>query len=85
MPKVIGDLRLYDLKELSKLSGVHVDSLKSYIRSGRLKGRKFGREWYVSERALQEYFDNPPDHQKKRDLPVRQKTGRSKIDENNEI
>ena len=57
MPKVIGDLRLYDLDELSDLLGMHKKSLTDkYIKTGVIRARKFGVRWYVPEDALKEYF-----------------------------
>jgi Helix-turn-helix domain len=57
MPKVIGDLRLYDLDELSNLLGMHKKSLTDkYIKTGVIRARKFGVRWYVPEDALKEYF-----------------------------
>lgn len=57
MPKIIGDLRLYDLDELSSLLGMHKKSLTDkYIKTGVIRARKFGVRWYVPEDALKEYF-----------------------------
>jgi hypothetical protein len=57
MPKIIGELRLYDLDELSSLLGMHKKSLsEKYIKTGVIRARKFGVRWYVSEEALKEYF-----------------------------
>ncbi len=57
MPKIIGDLRLYDLDELSNLLGMHKKSLTDkYIKTGVIRARKFGVRWYVPEDALKEYF-----------------------------
>jgi hypothetical protein len=66
MPKRIGEIILYDLKELSEKLDITVVALRSYIREGRLKARKWGREWHVSEDALRDYFlrtDDPSDVQ----------------------
>ena len=61
MSKEIGGLKLYNLKELSNLMGLSLTSLRTYLREGKLKGRKFGREWYVTEENLKDYFTNSPD------------------------
>ena len=52
----INDLTFFDLQELSQKFGVSIDSIRSYIKAGQLKGRKFGVKWYVSSGALEEYF-----------------------------
>ncbi len=57
MPKTIGKIRLYSLKELSKRLDVNIVTLRSYIRTGRLKGAKMGVSWMVSEDNLREYFN----------------------------
>ena len=59
MPIKINDLTLFDLKEISQKFGLSIDSIRSYIKEGKLKGRKFGVKWYVSARALDEYFFGP--------------------------
>ena len=59
MPIKINDLTLFDLKEISQKFGLSNDSIRSYIKEGKLKGRKFGVKWYVSARALEEYFSAP--------------------------
>ena len=62
MPKIIGDLRLYDLDELSNLLGMHKKSLTDkYIKTGVIRARKFGVRWYVPEDALKEYFAEKED------------------------
>jgi len=50
---------LFDLKEISEKFGVSIETIRNYINAGQLKGRKFGVNWYVSSRALEEYFSGP--------------------------
>ncbi len=57
MPKTIGKIRLYSLKELSKRLDVNIVTLRAYISTGRLKGAKMGVQWMVSEDNLREYFN----------------------------
>ncbi len=57
MPKAIGKIRLYSLKELSKRLDVNIVTLRAYISTGRLKGAKMGVQWMVSEDNLREYFN----------------------------
>lgn len=47
---------MFDLKEISQKFGVSIETIRSYINAGQLRGRKFGVNWYVSSRALEEYF-----------------------------
>lgn len=57
MAKKIGSLTLYSIDDLHELLGISKMTLRAYLREGRLKGRKLGVQWYVSEDALKEYFD----------------------------
>lgn len=60
VPKQIGELKLYSLKEIAKILGVHQVTLRRYINRDRNKlvGRKIGRNWYVSERSLRAFIEN---------------------------
>jgi excisionase family DNA binding protein len=57
MPIQIGDIKLHSLKELSEKLGVTKVTLRTYLRSGKIKGRKMGTTWYVTEESLGEYFN----------------------------
>jgi excisionase family DNA binding protein len=59
MPKNIGDLTLYSVDDLHELLGISKMTLRTYLREGRLRGRKLGVSWYVTEEAIREYFDEP--------------------------
>ena len=61
MPIKLGDLHLFDVQELSKKFGVNPVTVRGYMRSGRLKGKKIGRKWYLTEEALRAYFTLPGD------------------------
>ncbi len=43
------------LIEAATLLGVHPDVLRRQIHRGKLKGRKVGRDWTVSEREVERY------------------------------
>lgn len=57
MPKRVGSLTLYSVDDLHELLGVSKMTLRAYLREGRLKGRKLGVQWYVTEEAIRSYFD----------------------------
>ena len=59
MPKQIGNLILYSIDDLHEKLGVSKLTLRSYLRTGRIRGRKLGVSWYVTEESLQEYFNEP--------------------------
>jgi len=56
MPIRIGEIKLYSVLELSKKLDVTPITLRTYIRHGKLAGRKVGGRWFVSEESLREYF-----------------------------
>lgn len=57
MPRKIGSLTLYSVDDLHELLGVSKMTIRAYLREGRLKGRKLGVQWYVTEEAIKSYFD----------------------------
>ena len=57
MPIRIGELALYDLEELSEKLQVNVRSLRRWIREGKIKAKKVGVKYYVTEQSLNEYFE----------------------------
>ncbi|MTI89578.1 MAG: helix-turn-helix domain-containing protein [Balneolaceae bacterium] len=59
MPKKIGNLTLYSVDDLHEMLGISKMTLRTYLREGRLRGRKLGVSWYVTEEAIREYFEEP--------------------------
>lgn len=57
MPRKIGSLTLYSIDDLHEKLGVSKMTLRAYLREGRLKGRKLGVQWYVTEEAIKDYFN----------------------------
>lgn len=64
MPKQIGSLTLYSVDDLHEHLGLSKMTIRAYLREGKIRGRKLGVQWYVSEEALHEYFNNPVDEPK---------------------
>jgi hypothetical protein len=44
------------LREASEITGYHPDYLSYLIRKGKLEGRKIGREWVTTKKAVNEYL-----------------------------
>jgi len=63
MPKNIGKITLYSIDDLHEKLGVSKLTLRSYLRSGKIRGKKLGVSWYVTEEALLEYFNSPDEAQ----------------------
>ncbi len=57
MPRKIGSLTLYSVDDLHEMLGISKMTLRSYLREGRLKGRKLGVSWFVTEQAIRDYFE----------------------------
>lgn len=45
----------YTAPEVSKLLGVHYQSVMNWVRSGKLRAVKLGRVWRISKEALAEF------------------------------
>ncbi len=58
MPKQIGDLRLFEVEDLAESLGLHERTVRQLLREGRLRGRKLGKRWYVTEESLKAYFSD---------------------------
>lgn len=59
MAKQVGDLTLYSVDDLHKQLGLSKMTIRSYLREGKIRARKLGVQWYVTEEALREYFGEP--------------------------
>lgn len=59
MSRKIGDLKLYSVDDLHELLGISKMTIRAYLREGKLKGRKMGVKWFVTEEALRNYFNGP--------------------------
>lgn len=59
MPKQVGDLTLYSVDDLHEQLGLSKMTIRTYLREGKIRGRKLGVKWYVTEEALREYFGEP--------------------------
>ena len=61
MPKQIGSLTLFSVDDLHEQLGLSKMTIRTYLREGKIRGRKLGVQWYVTEQALHEYFNEPMD------------------------
>ena len=59
MPKQVGNLTLYSVDDLHEQLGLSKMTIRAYLRDGKIRGRKLGVKWYVTEEALREYFGEP--------------------------
>lgn len=63
--KQIGDIKFYDVQEIAKIFDMTPQSIRRFFKEGRIKARKFGTRWYVTEEAMREYLLGYDNEQKK--------------------
>jgi excisionase family DNA binding protein len=61
VPKQIGSLVLFSVDDLHEQLGLSKMTIRAYLRDGKIRGRKLGVQWYVTEQALHDYFKEPID------------------------
>lgn len=52
----IGDLTAYTVEELAEMININERTIKTMLKDGRLKGKKLGHKWYVTEESVKNYF-----------------------------
>ena len=48
---------IYDLKKVSERLGISVRTLRGYCNSGKLKARKIGRSYFLTESQLLDFIE----------------------------
>ncbi|RXM73649.1 hypothetical protein DP144_13860 [Clostridium tetani] len=51
------DIKVYTVPELVKLFQLNPQSVRKYLKEGRLKGRKVGTKWLVTEESIREFLN----------------------------
>ena len=54
--KRFGDIKLYDVQEIAKAFDMTPQSVRKYLKEGRIKARKVGTRWYATEEAIREFL-----------------------------
>lgn len=49
-------MKVYNLKEVVQLLGLNIQTLRKFIKEGRLKASKVGTHYLVTEDAIKEYL-----------------------------
>ena len=47
----------FTVEDIQEKTGMNIRYIRDMIKTGRLKGHKQGRRWYVSERNPQAFFE----------------------------
>jgi len=58
------ELKFYTIAELTKILNLHSKTILRFIHEGKIKAKKIGRSWMVSEDALKTYCHNELSGQK---------------------
>ena len=56
MTKIVGGITLYDTKDIAAQIGVAESTVRTWIREGKLAGRKIGKGWIVTEENLRSFL-----------------------------
>lgn len=54
--KQFGDIKFYDVQEIARIFDMTPQSIRKFFKTGRIKARKFGTRWYVTEEAMREFL-----------------------------
>jgi excisionase family DNA binding protein len=57
MPVQFGNLTLFGVEEIAKKFSLNPVTVRRLFKTGKLRGRKIGKRWYLTEEALREYFE----------------------------
>ena len=50
-------MKVYDLDDLVKLLKMNIQTLRIYIKEGKLKASKVGRKYIITEESLKEFLE----------------------------
>ncbi|GGA57868.1 hypothetical protein GCM10007416_33830 [Kroppenstedtia guangzhouensis] len=48
---------VYTPEEVAEKLKIKTETVRRYLRTGKLKGAKLGKHWRVSEKQLEEFFE----------------------------
>lgn len=54
--KMIGGIKLYEVEDLVRMLKLSRITVQAYLRSGRMKGVKIGKQWHVTEKNLKDFL-----------------------------
>lgn len=49
-------MQVYNLKEVVKLLGLNIQTIRQYIKDGKLKASKIGTHYMVTDEAIKEFL-----------------------------
>jgi len=57
MEKIIEDVKFYSVKDISKKLGLSTLTVRKYIRNKRLKAKKLGNAYVISEQNFLDFLE----------------------------
>jgi len=57
MPIKFNEKELYSVKELEAILPITGLTIRAYIRKGKIKGAKIGKNWYVTKQDLEAFLE----------------------------
>jgi excisionase family DNA binding protein len=70
MPKTIQGVTLYTIPEAAEELGVSTNSVRSYLRSGRLTGTRIGRPILITAEAIADLVQGIPSSSTSENIPL---------------
>mgnify|MGYP001615479343 CR=1 FL=1 len=52
----IGSIALHRIQEIADKLDTHPETVRLYIRQGKLEATKFGKNYWITDEALKKYF-----------------------------
>lgn len=57
MPIKLGKNKLYSVIDLETILPITPLTIRAYLRKGKIKGHKIGKNWYVSKENLEAFLE----------------------------
>ncbi len=54
--KEVVNIKIYEAKEVAEMLGITLQTVRTYIKNGRIKGQKVGNRWVVTEDSIKDFL-----------------------------
>lgn len=58
MALIVRGVKFYTVAELADVLGVTAQTIRKYMKEGKLKGRRIGRPFYSTEEEVREFLES---------------------------
>jgi len=65
MPTIIEGIKFYRIPEVAEALQVTPQTIRAYIKQGRLRGKRIGRPILITERSIREFLNLPAEPERK--------------------